>query len=279
MKTQRRVDAVDTVRRRGGVMRVSTLRSLGHTQHVLAGAVSDGVLFRVARGWVAVPEADPHTVAAARSGVVITCVTLAGRRGLWVLRHDRPHVAAPAHSGHVRMPAKVHWAQPLVPRHPDSLEDSLENALALVADCLPTDAALAIWESAMRQQLVQREALARLALGPAARHLLSISSPFSDSGLESFIPLRLRWMRLPVRAQIWICGHRVDFLIGDRLVLQIDGGTHVGAQREADIAHDAQLMLMGYSVIRVGYAQVVDRWHEVQDQIMRAVAQGLHLSR
>jgi hypothetical protein len=33
---------------------------------------------------------------------------------------------------------------------------------------------------------------------------------------------------------------------------------------------------MGYHVIRVGYGQVIDRWHEVQELIMRAVAQGLH---
>ena len=100
--------------------------------------------------------------------------------------------------------------------------------------------------------------------------------PWSDSGLESFVVPRLKWMRLPIRPQVWISGHRVDFLIGDRLVLHIDGGHHVGTQRETDIEHDAQLMLLGYHVIRVGYGQVVDRWHTVQDLIMRAVAQGLH---
>ena len=77
--------------------------------------------------------------------------------------------------------------------------------------------------------------------------------------------------------QAWISGHRVDFLIGERLVLQIDGATHTGAQRTADIRHDAELMLMGYHVIRVGYAQVVHDWPAVQQLIMHAVAQGLHL--
>lgn len=89
---------------------------------------------------------------------------------------------------------------------------------------------------------------------------------------------RLRWLKLPLRRQVWIGGRRVDLLIGDRLVLQIDGGHHVGAQREADIAHDAALTLLGYHVIRVGYRQMIDRWAEVQDSIMRAVAQGLHLA-
>ena len=59
-------------------------------------------------------------------------------------------------------------------------------------------------------------------------------------------------------------------------MLQIDGGHHVGQQRTSDIAHDAQLMLLGYHVIRVGYEQVVNDWPAVQDVIMRAVAQGLH---
>jgi very-short-patch-repair endonuclease len=120
------------------------------------------------------------------------------------------------------------------------------------------------------------QALRRLSLSPAARRLAEQVTPFSDSGLESFAIPRLRWLRLPLRRQVWIAGRRADLLIGDRLVLQIDGGHHVGAQRQADIAHDAALMLLGYHVIRVGYGQMIDRWHEVQDSIMRAVAQGLH---
>lgn len=77
-------------------------------------------------------------------------------------------------------------------------------------------------------------------------------------------------------SQVWIAGHLADFLIGDRLVLQIDGGHHVGAQRSSDTHHDAELMLLGYHVIRVTYAQVIHRWQEVLDLILRAVGQGLH---
>ena len=68
-------------------------------------------------------------------------------------------------------------------------------------------------------------------------------------------------------------------MIGDRLVVQIDGSHHVGSQRSADIRHDAQLMLRGYRVIRVSYHQVMFDWASVQDLIMRAVAQGHHLAR
>ncbi|MGN8551212.1 UNVERIFIED_CONTAM: hypothetical protein OHV15_01330 [Microbacterium sp. SLM126] len=36
------------------------------------------------------------------------------------------------------------------------------------------------------------------------------------------------------------------------------------------------LTLRGYHVIRVTYGQVIEGWPDVQEQIMRAVAQGLH---
>ncbi len=172
----------------------------------------------------------------------------------------------------------VHWAEPIVPRVPDALVDPIENVLALTAACLPFEEALTIWESALERGLVSLPALRRLPFRGRAREVLDNASPFSGSGLESFILPRPAWLRVSIVPQAWIAAHRVDFLLGDRLVLQIDGGTQVGAQRDRDNAHDAELLLLGYHVVRVGYAQVVHRWHEVQDTIARAVAQGLHLA-
>lgn len=264
----------------GGVMRVAELRDRRFPRRAIEGAVSAGALLRPRRGWVATPDADPHLIAAARAGVVLTCVTQARRLGLWVLHGGPAHVAAPPHRhiGEVSPGTRVHWAKPLVPRHPHALADPVENVLALVAGCLPHEEALVVWESALRQGAVEREALARMPLPAAARALLEECSSYSDSGLETLVPVRLRFLRLPIRQQVWIGGHAVDHLIGDRLVLQIDGGHHVGGQRRSDIAHDAQLVLLGYHVIRVDYVQVVQRWPEVHDLIVRAIAQGLHLA-
>lgn len=268
------------LRLRGGVVRTSVLSDAGCTRGECERALSSGVIIRPGRGWLAVSDADPLLIAAARNGVVLTCVTQAKRLGLWVLKDDRPHVAARANSG--RAPTSsttVHWCTPPLPRHPDHLVDPIENVLVIAARCMPHEQALVVWESALRQGITTRQAVERLALPPAARRLLADADPFADSGLESLAVPRLRWMRLPLRRQIWVFGHRVDLLIGERLVLQTDGAHHVGAQRDQDIAHDAELMLLGYHVIRVGYRQVVDHWEEVQDRIMRAVAQGLHLAR
>lgn len=170
----------------------------------------------------------------------------------------------------------MHWARPLLPRDPAALEDPIENVLALVAACQPFEAALAVWESALNRGLVDRASLQRLELSAVARRILRHADPFADSGLETIFRDRLRWLRVPVRSQIWIAGRRVDFLIGDRLVAEIDGGHHVGRQRGRDTAHDAHLAILGYTVVRFTYEQVVDGWPAVQETTMRAIAAGLH---
>lgn len=267
------------VRAGGGVVRTAPLRARGATSRQITELVASGTLLRPRKGWLALPEADVSLVAAARAGVVLTCVTQARRLGLWVLGEGIPHVAAPPHAGRTMTSAAiVHWRRPAVPRVPGALEDSIQNVLVQVALCQPHDVALAVWESALQKQMADAGELARLPLPHRARAVLAVASPWSDSGLETFVVPRLRWLRLPLRRQIWVAGHRVDLLIGDRLVLQIDGGHHVGAQRDGDNLHDAALALLGYHVIRVGYRLVVDRWEEVQDLIMRAIAQGLHLA-
>lgn len=108
--------------------------------------------------------------------------------------------------------------------------------------------------------------------------MLAQATPFADAGTESIFRTRLRWLRLPMTPQVWLLGHRVDFLIGERLVVQIDGGHHVDAQRSSDIAHDALLKLHGYHVIRISYTQLMQQWHEVHALIIAAIAQRLHLA-
>jgi very-short-patch-repair endonuclease len=159
---------------------------------------------------------------------------------------------------------------------PGMLVDPIQNVLQAVARCQPYETALAVWDSALNKGLTDKAELQRLPWRGQARRLLEESDPFRDSGLETFVFQRLKWLGVPIRSQVWLFGHRVDALIGERLVLQIDGAHHVGAQRAQDIAHDAELALRGYHVIRVTYDQVVNHWPEVQHRILLAIAQGLH---
>ena len=108
--------------------------------------------------------------------------------------------------------------------------------------------------------------------------MLIEARPFADSGTETIFFTRLAWLEVAITPQVWLFGHRVDFLLGDRLVVQIDGGHHVGSQRTSDIAHDALLKLHGYHVIRIGYEQLMNGWPEVQRVILAAIGQRLHLA-
>lgn len=268
--------ALAALRLRDGIMPVADLKRLGASRRDLERMLAGGVLLKPTRGWLASPDADIFLQRAASAGVVLTCVTQAKRAGLWTLEVPQVHVAAPP-NGHPRPGgALVHWHSPPIPRMPGVLVDPVENALDAVARCQPFEAALVIWESALNKRLVDRLALERLNLSAAARAVLEAATPWADSGIETIVVSRLRWLGLRLVPQAWIAGHRVDVLIGDCLVIQIDGKHHVGAQRASDIAHDAELMQLGYHVIRVGYFQVIDDWPAVQHAIMRAVAQGLH---
>jgi very-short-patch-repair endonuclease len=274
-------DLVALITQLGGVVRAARVIERGFGRRTVDAAVASGMLMRPRRGWLASPTADAAIVRAARHGVVLTCRTQAARLGLWLHEQNGPpHVAVlPNAAGGRRMAAKVHWGSPVVPRHPDTLVDPIENVLAYIAECEPFEQALATWESALNSSLVTIDALRRFTWKPTARRMIERAMPFADAGLETYLRERLRWLRLPIRVQIWIAGHRVDTLVGQRLVIQIDGAHHVGPQRTEDIRHDAELTLMGYHVIRLSYTQVMFDWPMVQDVIMRAVAQGLHRMR
>lgn len=263
----------------GGATRIAVLRERGYSVHAIRGALARGELSRPRNGWVALPGLDPELRFAVAHGVVLSCVSLARRKGLWVSRiPDRPHVAARSRGSHVRALAHVHWSDPLVRRPPGAFVDSLANTLGYVAHCLPREEALAVWESALNKRMIDLQSLRLLPLRRRERELLAECRPYSDSGLETLFKTRLRWLRVAVRAQTWLFGHRVDFLIGDRLVVQIDGAQHGGPQKLKDYSHDAALGLRGYRVVRFGYVQVVHHWPVVQETILEALAQGWHLA-
>lgn len=273
------MELVHVLLQAGGILPTRSLRAAGFSERAIRQAIATRQIHRVRKGWVALEEVDRRVVLAVRAHGVLTCISEAARRGLWVMSDGQVHIAAAPHAGGIRATGcVVHWSKPALPRHPDSAVDSLENSLLAVAACQSHENAVTIWESALRQSLVAPETMRQFSLTARAKAVLDAASPWSDSGLESIAISRLRFLRVPIVQQVVIAGRPVDILIGDRLVLQIDGGHHVDAQRDKDIAHDALLMTMGYTVIRVSYEQVIHQWRVVQHRIMQAIGQGQHLA-
>jgi very-short-patch-repair endonuclease len=89
----------------------------------------------------------------------------------------------------------------------------------------------------------------------------------------------LRRLNIRDRPQARIDGvGRVDLLIGDRLVLELDGrGWHSSEEAfEEDRRRDLALLERGYLVIRVSYNQVMTQWDWIERVIRQLVALNEH---
>lgn len=258
----------------GGILHVHHLRAAGFNPHEIGKALASNTVIRPQRGWIALPGTDPDLLQAAEHGTILSCVSVTHRLGLWRRRDVGPHFAARSSHAHPKTTATVHWRKPVRRREPKILLDTLENALSYVAYCQPPEEAIAIWESALNKRLVSIDALHRYPYVGRAREILRAATPFSDSGLESYVGTRLRSLGLRFVAQAYLHEHRRDFLIEGWLVLEIDGATHTGRRRDLDNAQDWELSINGLDRIRAGYHQVFSCWPDIQGAIMRLLSQG-----
>jgi len=266
-----------------GIAHRDDLLREGFAIALLRSFVRDRRATLIRRVWLALPQADGHLVTAARAGGRVSCITLARRRGWWMPEavSGGIHLHLPPTAGSARLgdawPGVLHWAKPVMPWGAPALVGSVEDALAHIAICQPYDVALVLWESAANIEKLAGDYLRGLAWASrAARNLAAQVTGLSDSGLETLLVEPLRRAGLRVRQQIVLAGRPVDLVIGDRLVVQLDGYAFhsSSAQRSSDIAHDAQLRLRGYTVLRFSYAQVVHDAANVLLTLRRAVAAG-----
>lgn len=273
---------VEWVARRGDIAHSAEARAAGFSRQTMADAVERGLLTRIRRSWLIGPAADDALVRAVAAGGRLSCVSAASRHGLWVPPHAGLHIAVkPTASRVPREGIVAHWSIGPAPMSRYAVEDHLLNALLLIAECTSRDLALTVWESAVRRGLVQPAMLARVDWRSLrARELADACSALSDSGLETIFLTRFGSLGVGIRQQVWIDGHPVDFLIGDRLVVQLDGFEHHSspAARRRDLDADARLVLLGYTVLRFDYQQVMFEWERVEAVLVTAMAQRVHLS-
>ncbi|KQM82212.1 endonuclease domain-containing protein [Agromyces sp. Leaf222] len=100
-----------------------------------------------------------------------------------------------------------------------------------------------------------------------------------QSGLETKVRLFLRSRRIRFRTQAPIEGvGLVDFLVGDRLVIEVDGWSFHSSQSqlENDRRRDFELMTRGYLVLRLSYRQVTHDWERTSAGILALLARREH---
>ena len=266
----------------GGIVHRQRVLDAGVSAARLRAAIASGDVRRVRRYWVATERASPSLRAAAEASGRLACVSAARHRGWW-MPPDAPtglHLHITPDGRTPPGDVTTHWRAPLVPRSTYDLVESIVDTLRHIADCLPREQALVLWESALRTHRIPAGELERIPWhSAAATALCAIATGGSDSGIETMFVHRLRPWGLAIRQQVALAGHDVDVLIGDRLVVQLDGFAHhsSSAERTRDLAHDRALMALGYRVLRFSYAEIVYAWPAVEAAIARALSQQLHL--
>ena len=265
----------------GGIAHTSALRAAGFGTRSIATAVAEGAVARIRRSWIAAPDCSAGRRAAASVGGRLTCVSAAQERGLWTPRTDEHHVWVPSTASRLeRGGLKVHCAPPPISLPRTDPDESIINLLFHVARCLPRVDALAVWESALRTGAVDAAIVSSVRWGSArARAYATAAGHISDSGLETHFRELMASIGVAIRQQVWIDGHPVDALIGDSLVVQIDGfAYHRSADRRRDLRQDARLILRGYTVLRFDCVQVLFEPAYGIEAVRTAMAQHRHLA-
>lgn len=284
--------AVDAVRRLGGTARTSQLVTRGVSRTDLTHAVREGRMLRPRKGVYALPETSRAVVEALSHRGRAACVSAGREMGLWILdanSDERVHTwVRPGH----------HPTRLLI--DPDIEDDSccvfhrdipvddptldrvgVIQCLLQILRCKGHEVFFAALESALRHRLVvpsSREWLRRL-VPVDSRWLVDFARTDADSGLESLLRLRLHRHGIALASQVRIPGvGRVDFVLGDCLIIEADGDSHDGPARHRDRVRDAVAMALGFVTLRLDYALIIHDWDLVEDAILAAVRRGLHRS-
>ena len=150
-----------------------------------------------------------------------------------------------------------------------------------VLHCQPEDLAFAVVESAMHLGLVSVAEIRGLARTvPSRGAMLAFANGRAESGTESLFRFRTRHLGVEIDQQVDIPGvGRVDFLIGDRLIVEIDSEAHHGSstQRRRDLERDAIAARLDFETLRFDYVPVTLDWEFVASTVEAVVARGGHL--
>jgi very-short-patch-repair endonuclease len=243
----------------------------------LRSAVRRGDVVALGGGTYALPWAEPDAIAAACARGRIACCSAARRHGLPLLHPvEKPHVAVPRNRPAATDLAVIHREDV---RGTSAVVPVLA-ALVTVLRCVPPVEAVATVDAAVHLGQVRVLTLRSRLRGPGsveARRVLGMVDGRSESVIETVVRLALRQAGLRVTCQVRIEGvGRVDLLVGDWLVVEVDGfAFHADrASYRTDRGRANALAARGYVLVRVTYEDVMFRLPETVAMIVALVATG-----
>lgn len=276
------------LRQRGGAATTAELLAEGITRSSPRRLVRSGRLWRARQGWYVLSGTAAPVLQAVRVGGVLTCARALEAHGIWSAADAGVHVRV--HHGACRLRttrdsrrrlaehpddrAVVHWS----PSSVDSSRliagplDALDDYFA----CVERDVALAALDSHIRQAPSRASALRRR-FGVDEWEGVDGGC---ESGIETIFFVRMLRLGLAPLRQVPLPGvGRADFLVGRRLVIEVDGRNYhdLADQFETDRSRDAAISSGGRRSLRFSHDQVLHRWDEVEHAVLAAIARGDHL--
>lgn len=251
---------------------------LGLNAQQVAHAVASGEILRVRKGWYATPGTPELEILACRLGGSLTAFSAIKAHGLWVWT-DRVHVRVPRNAARLKAPGQSicrHWGN-----GPLCGTDDLERAIHEASHCGTQLELVTALDSALDTYQLDWGDLAAMArVGSSKlRTAIQAASVGMQSGYETKMKLFLRSQQIRFVAQALIAGvGRVDFLVGNRLVIEMDGfAYHSQAEFTKDRQRDIELVRRGYRVIRISSAMARDDWDAVCAKLMEVVRRREHV--
>ncbi|MCS5733014.1 type IV toxin-antitoxin system AbiEi family antitoxin domain-containing protein [Herbiconiux daphne] len=280
----------------GGVASTVQLQLAGVSLSAIGRAIRSGEILRLRSGWVGLPDGPPEVLRAVRVGGRLSCLSVLRHERLWCARDDRLHVRVANRATHLAAPhdRRVPLGDPerwgvVVHRsrraygldEPVGPVDTLEWALLHSIACQSKADAIVTLDSALNKNRISLTDLAFLLgeLPPSYQRYLDLVDGTSQSGLETKARLGLHRYNIPYRTQVPISGAgRVDLLVGDRLVVELDGREFhsTNTAYDEDRRRDLALLEQGYLVVRLTYDQVMTEWGRVIALIRALVAREEH---
>lgn len=247
----------------------------GWTRTELDRATEAGLLLHPTHGWRAVPDCHPLILRALAQEAVLTCVSALEVHGIEVCRPQRIHLR-PLRA----RPARRPWCRPRIPCPVDGPIDTVEVATACAVNCLRGEELLVLLDSLIRQRALRHRQVATL-MQEATKDRQQLLSQVggADAIGESILHHRLHAHGIRFRSQVVIRDvGRVDVLVGDRLVIEVDGHAFHNNPKafEEDRRRDRALMVKGFIVLRLTYTDLFRNWTAAEQQILHLVRHDRH---
>lgn len=260
------------LRANGGVVSAAQLRAAGWSHPQIA---AQGWL-RVRRGWYATRSAEPLVVRAVSAGGVLGCVSVLRRSGIWV----------PDSTLHVRFSERARRGGTVRSCHPYRLDppivgavDPMDIAVAAAANCLNPEGLVVVLDSLLNKRMITMADARTVVAASRFAHLdlAERCDGRSESGTETLIRLRLRALGIRLRSQVVIPAvGRVDFVVGERLIIEADSREHHLPRYQSDRTRDRKAIALGFLVLRLTYEDVVYRWDTALADILSVIRRRAH---